>query len=240
MGFLDFLNPGKGYKAGQNQLNRFYGENQNLYNQGLNQAYRYYNQGQDYLNPYNQQGQNAYGPLATSMDELLHPERLQNQWTQGYHESDYAKQLENMAQERGLSSASSQGLLGSTPALHAIQQGTTNIANADRQQYLADLMDKYMKGAELARGIYTGGLGAAGQQGSLAGNMGSNLLQAAMNQGTNAMNMGGNSAQMAYGQQNAPGNLFNSIIGQGIGLFGSALAGPMGGALAKRWNLSGG
>lgn len=240
MGIFDFLNPGKGYKAGQNQLNRYYGENQNLYNQGLNQAYNYYNQGQNYLNPYNQQGQNAYAPLATTMDELLHPERLQNQWSQGYQESPYAKDLEGRAQEQGLSAASSMGLLGSTPALQAIQAGRSQISNADKHQYLSDLMEKYLHGAELARGIYTGGLGAAGQQGSLAGNMGSNLLQAAMNQGRNASSMGENSAQLAYGQQNAPGNLFNSIIGQGIGLFGSALAGPIGGSLAKRWNLAGG
>ena len=83
-------------------------------------------------------------------------------------------------------------------------------------------MQKYLAGAGLAQGIYGQGANAAGQQSQ------------------NAMNMGQNSAEMAYGKQNAGGNMLSGLIGAGIGAAGSALGGPMGGALAKRWNLSGG
>jgi hypothetical protein len=154
---------------------------------------------------------------------------LQDKWASGYKESEAAKNAQMMAQEHGLGAASSMGLMGSSPALQAIQAGTSQIGAEDRKSYLDDLMQKYLAGAGLAQNIYGTGANAAN---SMSGN--------AMNMGQNAMNMGQNSAQMAYGQQNAGGNMFGNLLGAGIGLAGSALGGPIGGALAKRWNLSGG
>lgn len=199
-----FLNPGKGYEKGQEQLDKFY------------------NQAQGNLQPYNQNGQQQYGNLNEYIQNLMNPEALQNKWASGYSESPSAKQAETMAQEHGLNAASSMGLMGSNTALNATQAGTSQIGMNDRQNYLDNLMQKYLAGAGLAQGIY-------GQGGTAAGQM-----------GQNAMNMGQNSADMAYGKQNAGGNMLSGLIGQGIGLAGSALGGPMGGALAKRWNLSGG
>lgn len=199
-----FLNPGKGYEKGQEQLDK------------------YYQQGQSYLNPYNQQGQQQYGNLNDIIKNLMDPTALNKKWTDSYTESPQAKQAEALAQEHGLNAASSMGLMGSNTALNATQAGTTQIGLNDRQNYLDDLMKKYLAGANYAQGIY-------GQGANAAGNMANNANQ-----------MGQNSAEMAYGQQNAGGNMLGGLIGQGIGLAGSALGGPMGGALAKRWNLSGG
>lgn len=199
-----FLHPGKGYEKGQEQLDK------------------YYNQAQGALNPYNQQGQQQYGNLQSYIDSLMHPEKLQDEWAKGYTESESAKNAERMAQEHGLDAASSMGLMGSNTALQATQAGTTQIGLDDRQNYLDNLMQKYLAGAGLSQGIY---------------NQGAN---AASGMSNNAMNMGQNSAEMAYGKQNAGGNMLSGLIGAGIGAAGSALGGPMGGALAKRWNLSGG
>jgi len=205
MGWFDsFIHPEKGYQKGQEQLDK------------------YYQQSQGMLNPYIQGGQKAFDPTFGAMQQLLDPAALQNKWSAGYQESPYAKQLEGQAQTHGLDAASSMGLMGSTPALSAIQQGTTGIMNADRQQYMNDLMQKYLAGTGIGQNLYGVGAGAAGQGAQ------------------NAMNMGQNSAQMAYNQQNAPGNMLSGLIGQGIGLAGSALGGPIGGALASRWNLAGG
>lgn len=198
MGMFDsFLHPEKGYQKGKEQLDK------------------YYQQAQGALDPYNQNGQNAYGGLNNAMSQLLNPEQLQNQWSQGYQESPYAKQLEAQAQEHGLNAAGSMGLMGSSSALQAIQGGTSNIFNQQRQQYLDDLMQKYQLGTGIGENIYGQGANAAN----------------AMSQ--NAMNQGQNSAGMAYGQQNSPGNLFGGLLGAGIGLAGSALGGPIGGALAN-------
>ncbi len=213
-----FLHPDKGYKAGQNELDKYF-----------NQSKDYYNQANQSLQPYNQQGQDQYANLNEYIKNLMNPEELQNKWAAGYSESPAALQAEKMAQEHGLNAASSMGLMGSNTALNATQAGTTQIGLDDRQNYLDNLMQKYLAGAGLSQGIYGTGAGAAGQQ-----------SQNAMGMGQNAMNMGQNSAQMAFGQKNAPGSLFGNILGAGVGLAGSALGGPMGGALAKRWNLSGG
>jgi hypothetical protein len=157
----------------------------------------------------------------------MNPQGLEDEWIKNYRESEAAKNLESIAEQRGLDSASSMGLLGSTPALQALQAGKSNIVAEDRRNYLNDLMDKYMKGAGLSQGIYGTGANAASSMASNASNM-----------GQNAMNMGSNSANMAYGQANAPGNLFESILGMGGSILGGALGGPLGGALANHFGWS--
>jgi hypothetical protein len=187
-----FLHPERGYQKGQEQLDK------------------YYQQGQGYLQPYNQFGQNAYGNINEAMQALLNPEALQSKWAQGYEESPAAKQLEGMAQEHGLNAARSMGLMGSTPALQAIQAGTSQIGANDRQQYLDNLMQKYLAGIGIGQDIFGKGASAAGQMSN------------------NANQMGQNSAQMKFGEQNAPGNMFSKLlegaasfatpIGQGWGM----------------------
>lgn len=199
-----FLNPGKGYEKGQEQLDKYYG------------------QAQGALQPYNQNGQDQYANLLEMLKNLMDPQALQDKWASGYKESEAAKNAEGIAQEHGLDAASSMGLMGSNTALNAIQRGTSQIGADDKQNYLDQLMEKYKQAVGLSSGIYGQGANAAGTQSN------------------NAMNMGQNSAEMAYGKQNAGGNMLSGLIGAGIGAAGSALGGPMGGALAKRWNLSGG
>lgn len=192
-----FLSPGKGYEKGQEQLDK------------------YYNQAQGYQQPYNQYGQDAYGNYSGAMNKLLDPAALQDEWIKKYTQSESSKNAQGMAQEHGLDAASSMGLMGSSPALNAIQAGTTQIGLDDRQNYLDNLMQKYMAGAGIAGNIFGTGANAAGQMGQ------------------NAMTQGQNSAQMAFGKQNAGGGMFGNLLGAGIGLAGSALGGPIGGALAS-------
>lgn len=186
--FSSFMHPGRGYDKAQEQLDK------------------YYQQAQAYQQPYMQRGDQAYGGLNTAMGNLLDPEKLQSQWASGYEESPYAKQQEAMAQQQGLNAASSMGLMGSSPALQAIQSGTAGIVQQDRQQYLNDLMQKYLAGTGIGQNIY--GIGA---------NAGNQMAQ-------NAMNQGQNSAQMAYNKQNAGGNMFGNLLGAGIGVFGGPLS----------------
>ena len=206
-----FFHPEKGYKKGQEQLDK------------------YYNQGQGYLQPYNQFGQDAYGNYSTAMKRLLDPASLQADWTKGYAESPSAKNAEAMAQEHGLNAASGLGLMGSNTALNAIQNGTTQIGLDDRQNYLDNLMQKYLAGTGIAGNIFGAGAGSAGTMSN------------------NAMTMGGNAAQLAYGGQNAPGTLFGQLLGTGIGIGtggigkgagGAGASGGAGGGL-KDWFLGG-
>lgn len=155
----------------------------------------YYNKAQQQLQPYADQGQAAYAPLNTAMTSLLNPAQLQDEWASGYEASPYSKLLQEMAQNQGLEAASSMGLMGSSPALRAIQAGTSQIGMADRDNYLNSLMQKYLSGAQLAQGIYGQGANFAGQMGQ------------------NTMAQGGNRASLTYGQQAAPGNIAGNLLG---------------------------
>jgi hypothetical protein len=191
------------------------------YNKAQEQYDQYYNQAQGYQQPYNQFGQNQQGTLQDYINSLHDPQALQDKWSKGYTESEAGKNAETAATQHGVNAAASMGMGGSNSAIHAIQAGTSQIGAADKQKYLDDLMEKYKTGAGLSQGIYNTGANAAGQQGQ------------------NAMNQGQRSGEAAYGRQNAGGNMLSGLIGTAAGVAGSALGGPIGGALAQRWNLSG-
>lgn len=201
-----FLHPERGYEKAQDELNK------------------YYEQGQHYLEPYNQHGLDIFGKYSSAMDKLLNPAALHDEWSKNYRESDLAKQNEAMATQRGLEAASSMGLLGSSPAISAIQSGTAGIVARDRQQYLDDLLKKYLSGIGIGQDIYSKGANTAT---SLS---------------NNAINMGNNSAQLEYGKQNAPGNLFSNLLNTGLNLGGSFLTGGMGKGSFGRgaWSTIGG
>lgn len=200
-----FLHPENAYKGAQTELEK------------------YFQQAQQNLQPYNQHGQDAYNGYSGAMNRLLNPADLENEWSQGYQESPLAKQNEANATQRGLESASSMGLMGSSPALQAIQSGTSGIVAQDRQKFLDDLMQKYLAGIGIGQDIY--GKGA----------------NAATNQSQNDMNMGVNSAQNTFNQKNAQGDLFGKLLGYGTGLVGSGLGGSLGTGLANKlgWNTAG-
>lgn len=185
----NFLHPGRAYRKAQQEMNN------------------YYQQGQNALSPYMQQGQQAFEPMMNAMQSLLNPADLYNQWASGYETSPYAQDLMGRATSEGLDAASSMGLLGSTPALQALQAGRTQIFNQDRNNYLDNLMQKYMTGAQMAQNLYGSGQNAANQFGQ------------------NAMNMGQNSASLTYGANSAGGNMMGGLLGMALG---GALGGPLG------------
>jgi hypothetical protein len=177
--FSDLFHPQKPYQAGQEQLDKYYG------------------QSQGYLNPYNQNGVNQGKTLQDMIDALKDPQALQDKWAKGYKESEAAKNMEGLAQQHGLDAASSMGIMGSSPALSAIQAGTSAIGAQDRQNYLNDLMEKYKTGISTAQGVYNTGAGAAGQQSN------------------NANTMGQNSAGRAFGEANAGPSMLSHLLGMG-------------------------
>jgi hypothetical protein len=187
-----FLHPERGYDAAQAQLDK------------------YFNNAQGHLQPYNQNGQDAYTGYKGAMDKLLNPTGLQDEWSKNYKESDIAKQDEAMATQHGLNAAQQMGLGGSSPALQAIQSGTAGIVAKDRQQYLDDLMKKYMTGIGIGSDIYGQGANAAGKQSE------------------NEMNMGTNSAGLQFGKTNSSGDMFGKIGGGAMKLLMDYLTGGMG------------
>jgi hypothetical protein len=175
-----FLNPGKGYDKAQEELNK------------------YWQQAQQFQQPFMNNAQGVYGGLNEAFQNLLDPSKLQDMWSKNYKESDYAKNMEHELMDRGLNSAQSMGLGGSSSALQALQGGTQKVVNDERQKFLDDLMKKYMTGIGLGENIYGTGANAAG------------------NLSNQAMHMGEDSAQMAFGKENAPGDLLSRILQGGV------------------------
>jgi len=212
MGWLqDTFNPGKGYeKAGKEQE-------------------KYYQQAQAYQQPYIQQGQSAYGNLSQILQNLMNPNALEANWLSTYEESPSAKHAEQLASERGLNAAQAQGLGGSSSALQALQQGTSQIALNDRENYLSRLMQQYLSGAGIAGNLY---------------NSGANASNAASN---NAMSFGQDAAGYKFNEVNAGGNMIRGILGQLAGGVGTAFAEPyaskaannMAGTNQSRWSTGG-
>jgi hypothetical protein len=186
-----FLHPEQGYKDAQKEFEKKW------------------QQAQGFQQPYNTAGQEQVGRLNTAENNLLDPSSLLSDWMQKYQVSPYAQKSMQNAKESGLGAASSMGLLGSSAALNNIQNSSSDIMNADRTQFLNDLMQKYMTGIGIGQNMY--GVGAS----------------TAANLGNQAVNVGGNTGSMAYGQANAPGNLLKDLLAMGAKGY---MASQMGGA----------
>jgi hypothetical protein len=188
----NFLHPGRPYSAAEDQMRD------------------YYNQAQGAYQPYIQQGQAAYGGLSSAMDALLNPEKLQAKWMESYETSPQAQQAMARAREQGLGAASAMGLMGSSAALKGIEGQAGQIASADRQQYLNDLMQKYMAGAGIGQNIYGTGASMTGQYGQ------------------NAMNMGNIMGGLEAARQQAGSGLLGNLLGAGANLGLNYLTGGFG------------
>lgn len=198
MGILDsFFNPGKAYKKAGRKMEQ------------------YYNQGQGYLQPYNQHGMDQFQRLMNQANELNDPAALQAKWASGYTMSPQAQQLQQKASSAGLDAASSMGLMGSSTAVNNIQNSAGEIMQNDRQNYMNDLMQKYMASIGIGQNLYGTGANAAGAMSN------------------NAMTHGQNMGQMAYGQQAAGGDMFGKLMGMvANGALNYATGGISGGAKA--------
>lgn len=230
---MGLFNPGKPYKDAADVAKNYYNQGQDQYNQAQNANQDYYNQGQGMRQPWINQGQQVGTQLQGMLGKLMNPEELQSEWTKGYQQSPYAQQMLQQNQASGLDAASSMGLMGSSGALGNIQQGAGNIVNADRHEYLNDLMNKYMQAIGLGQNMYNTGAQMAGQGAQGAQNQGQFGVQSAL-QNAGIMNQfGENQANMKYNQGAAGGNMMGGLLGGAAGLFGSALGGPIGGALGN-------
>lgn len=180
--------------AGANAIGNWMGNNaaEKKYKEAWKKA-------QQYLQPYADFGKAQGQNLTDAAGNLLDPEALQNKWATGYTESPYAKQTASHAAASGLESASQQGLLGSSAALNNVQSSSSNIMNADRQQYLNDLMQKYMTGIQTSQNLYNTGATASNQ---LAGF---------------GMKTGDNLAQTGYNKWAGTGQAFSDLMGQYYG-----------------------
>jgi len=195
-----------------------FGGGANAYEDAQEEYQKHYDQAQGYLEPYAQYGQQYGGDLRNMFQQLMNPQQMYNDWATGYEESPYAQMLLGQNTASGLDAASSMGLMGSSAALQNIQQGAGNIMNSQRQQYMDDLMQKYMQAVGLGQSMYGSGMNASN----------------AMSQ--NAMNFGGDMADLAYNEAAAPTNMFGNLLSGAAGLIASPIANNVFGKLTQSNN----
>jgi len=187
MSWLDYLSPIPG-------LGSFL-HPEDAYKDAEKASNRGYNESKGYQQPFYNNGVDQIGRLNSAENSLLDPSKLENDWASQYETSPYAKQMLDENQSQGLDAASAMGLNGSSAALGNIQQGAGNIVKKDRQQFLNDLMEKYLAGIGLGKGFYDTGASTGA------------------NMGANAITHGNNVAGFKYGQAAAPGKLFGQVAG---------------------------
>ncbi len=173
---FNVLDPGKSYRKAQKE-----------YQKGWEQS-------QGYQKPYWQSGMDQIGKLTGAEDKLLNPAGLQDEWSSGYEMSPYAKQLQEQSMSQGLDAASSMGLLGSSSALQSLQSGASNIMQKDRENYMDDLMKKFLAGIGLGQNIYSTGAQTGG------------------NLGREAMNFGEGNAGFEFNKSEAPMQMLMNIM----------------------------
>lgn len=202
---------GGGFGAFSKSLNSFI-HPEEAYKDAANVSQQYYLDAQGKLQPIANQGQDQYGFLMNARNRLNDPVGLENEWSNSYSMSPEAKQDIANATAAGQNSASSQGLVGSSALTNNIQHSAGDIMSRDRQQFLTNLMQKYMAGIGIGSNIY--GLGA---------NADSALS-------TNAMNEGNTMAGLKYGETAAPGALFGNLLGKAADAGVNYATGGMSGA----------
>lgn len=207
MGFLDeIVEGGLGKPIIGKSIHSFL-HPEEAYEDAADELRRQFEEAKGFIQPYQQHGLDQYGNLQGGINSLLNPESLMSRFTGSYETSPYAKQLLGLNKSQGLDAASSMGLMGSSAALGNIQQGAGNIVAQDRQNYINQLMQNYLKGLGLSEGIY---------------NTGANAAESMFRGG---QDYGQNMAQMRYNQQAAPGQLFGNLLRTGAQLYGGGMGG---------------
>ncbi len=159
-----------------------------------------YNKANGRLDTYSQGGADANDKLNKLFEALSNPGKLTDEWGKGYKESDYAKQLGQSSIDKGLNAAGSMGLMGSSAALNNIQEEGSDIVAKDRQNYMNDMMTKYLASLGIATNQFNTGADAAGKQSQndmTQGTTNANLDFGKYNAGPN-MITGGMSALMKF------------------------------------------
>jgi hypothetical protein len=180
------------------------------YDKARQEEEKYFQQGQQMRQPFIEKGQQAGQFNMDMLQKLMNPQGLQDEWSQGYSTSPYAQQMQDEAQSGGMDAASAMGLGGSSAALENVQKGSADIMQKDRQQYMDDMMKKYMAAMGMGESMYGTGANMANQGASATQQFG--------------QNMGAN----AYGKGQAGGDMFGKGAGFLMDLAKQYMTGGMG------------
>lgn len=183
-------------------LGGLFGNSGKPYEDAMKQYQQWAQQSQQTQQPYLNAGTGAIGDYQNWLQSQQDPSQFINDQMQNYQTSDYAKNLQQQAMNAGQNAASASGLMGSTPMMQQLQNNAGQIASADQNQWLQDVLGINTQYGEGQNNLMTGG-------------------QKSANSLTNMYNqMGQQMGNMAYGQQAGKNQDFWNTMGGGLGMLG--------------------
>ncbi len=186
-------------------LGGLFGDSGKPYEDAMKQYQEWAQKAQGTQQPYLDAGKGAIGDYQKWLEAQKDPSKFINDQMKNYQTSDYAQNLQQQSMNAGQNAASASGLMGSTPMMQEMQKNAGNIASADQNQWLQNVLGINTQYGQGQNNLMTGGQNAA------------NSLTNMYNQ------MGQQMGQAAYGQTAGKQNDFWNTIGGGIGMIGSFL-----------------
>lgn len=157
--------------------------------------------GIDAQQPYANAGKGAISDYQKWLQGQKDPSGFINNLMGQYQESPYAQNLQQQSMNAGNNAASASGLIGSTPFLQQQQQNAGQIASADQNQWLQNVL----------------GINTQYGQGQ------NNLINSGQNSANSLGNLYGQMGQGAYGKEAGKQQDFWNTLGGGLGTIGSFL-----------------
>jgi len=175
------------------------------YDDAMRQYQEWAQKAQNTQQPFLDAGTGAIGDYQKWLQGQQDPSQFINDQMKNYQESPYAKYLQQQSMNAGQNAASASGLMGSTPMMLQMQQNAGNIASADQNQWLQNVLGINTQYGQGQNNLMNGGQNAANSLTNMYNQMGQNMGNAAYNKGASQNN-----------------NLWNTI-GSGMGMIGSFL-----------------
>lgn len=182
-------------------LGGLFGDSGKPYDKAMQQYQEWMNKAQAAQQPYSDAGTGAIGKYQDWLASQQDPSQFINDQMKNYSTSPYAQYMQKQSMNAGQNAASASGLMGSTPMMQQLQQNAGNIASADQNQWLQNVLGINTQYGQGQQNLMQGGQNAANQLSNMYNNMGNNMGQA------------------AYGKQAGKNQDFWNMIG-GVGQMG--------------------
>lgn len=183
-------------------LGGMFGDSGKPYDEAMKQYQQYMQQAQQTQQPYADAGKGAIGDYQKWLEGQKDPSGFINNLMGNYSESANAQNLQKQSMLAGQNAASAGGLMGSTPMIQQMQQESGNIAAADQNQWLQNVLGVNTQYGQGQQNLINNGQQAANSLTNMYGQMGNNMGQA------------------AYGKEAGKQQDFWNTIGGGIGMLG--------------------
>lgn len=175
-------------------LGGIFGNSDAPYEKAGKQYEKYFQGAQQFQNPFFNAGQQGLGNYQNWLQGQQDPSAFINRLMGQYQESPFAHNLQQQAMRSGINAASANGLAGSTPFAQQMQQNAGQIASADQNNWLQNVIGINSQYGQGQHNIM--------QSGQHAGDFLSQLFS----------QQGNNMAGVKYGQEAGKNQDFMSIL----------------------------